>query len=54
MTETCAWGTSQGGVRPRTKPGKRRVLARQGWAGEKMTFFGILPQYGISSSSSPK
>ena len=26
----------------RTLPGKRRVLARQGWAGEKSDFFSIL------------
>ncbi len=26
----------------RTQPGKRRVLARRGWAGEKGDFFSIL------------
>ena len=34
-TEAYPWGTLQGDGRLRTTPGKRRVSARRGWAGEK-------------------
>ena len=37
-TEASPWGTLQGDERLRTKHGKRRVSARQGRAGEKVTF----------------
>ena len=38
-TEAYPCGTSQGGMRLRAKLGKRRVLARWGWAGENVGIF---------------
>ena len=38
-TEAYPCGTSQGGMRLRTKLGKQRVWARRGWAGENVGIF---------------
>jgi hypothetical protein len=35
-------GYVEDAFKARTKPGKRRVSVRQGWAGEKGDFFSIL------------
>jgi hypothetical protein len=45
MTEAYPCGTSQGGTRTRTQPGKGRVLARWGWAGENVGIFSSRLQF---------
>ena len=45
-------GYASGFDSPAALPGTRRVLARQGWAGEKAAFLSILLRFGLNQGPS--